>query len=348
MDARIGVSWQSIALDLLRRLAGAAPALSTDQLRAAGAAHDQELLHRGLDSLYFGTCHLDHPRQRLYQVLWKAQVSEARAVIDELKQLGTESIVFKGIEIGTRYRPAHGLYVSLDIDLLVPGSGLWSAEKILYGRGYTHSKYARDEQAWKGVDPIEAFRFEAAAYELMPFVKGIRVDGLDEECLALARRFPRMFSVQDDFLLAYVRFDIHHNILFNFNITPFWKRTVASSLGTGRTFCSADHLWFLLHRYYFEVAMGSLTEPRVLVPIAAMVSDPDIDWPLLVRNAVECNTTAPCLYWLTFFHRLGAPGVPERVIEELRSHHGRSERTWGWQLGRLLDVIEPFPDSILT
>jgi hypothetical protein len=47
-----------------------------------------------------------------------------------------------------------------------------------------------------------------------------------------------------------------------------------------------------------------------------MFGDPIIDWALLVRNAVEFNATAPFLYSLTFFHRLGASGLP--VPDELR------------------------------
>jgi hypothetical protein len=338
-------------LELLRRLAGAPWTMSDEQLKASGAEIDDELFNAGMDGLYFLMCDSVHPRRRLYQARWQAQQSEARAVIDELHKHGAEAIVLKGAEAGARYAPAQGLYVSGDVDLLVTGSDLWHAERALYTRGYMRARYVDEALSWKEFEPLEAKRFEAVAYELTPFTKKVRVAEADRDCQATVRTIPHgasLFEVKDDGLYTAISFDIHHNLLFKFNVAPFLKRTVPSALGCGRTLNPADHLWFLIHRYYYEVAMGGFSELRALVPIAAMVNDRSIDWPLLVRNAVECNTTAPFLYWLTFFHQLGASGIPPEVLATLRSHHARSERDFGWQLARLLGVVESFPRDLLA
>ena len=123
---------------------------------------------------------------------------------------------------------------------------------------------------------------------------------------------------------------------------------VAGAVGAGRALCPADHLWFLIRRYYFEVAAGAEPKLRVLALIAALVGDPGVDWDLVVHNAIEYDSAAPCLYWLTLFHRLGAPAVSERVLAALRAGFWDSERNWGWQLGRLFGIEEAFPDNLLT
>jgi hypothetical protein len=257
-------------------------------------------------------------------------------------------VTFKGLELGVRYRPAHGFYAAADVDLLVPKSGLPRAAQVLYEQGYTHRKYSHEAQEWLEVAADDVAAFNAHAYELMQFMKATRVEGLDADCLAAMSELPGRFSVCEGAVFAAVCFDVHSNLLFNIDVGPHWERSVVSALGIGRTFCAADHLWFLIHRYYFEVATGALSELRVLAPIAAMIGDPEIDWALLVRNAVEFNATAPLYYWLTFFHRLGAPGVSMDVLRELRSHQGRSQRDWGWQLARLLHVVETFPADYLA
>lgn len=341
------VSWQSVVLELLRRVAGAAPTMTTPQLRHAGRAHEAVLARKDVDGLYFSTCDPDHPLQRLYDVLWRTQLSEARAVLAALEDRGVDVMVFKGVEAGARYRPAHGFYVCTDVDLLVPRAALRIADELLVARGYAQQTYPSAAQGWTDVDPVEAFRFAAAGYELMPFVRRVAVEGVDPACLAVAARVPKMFRVRRDVLDVTVSFDVHHNVLFNFEVAPLRARAVAGALGAGRAFSPADHLWFLIHRYYFEVATGSLSAPRVLAPIAALANDPAVDWAVVTRNAVEQNATAPLLYWLGFLRQLGARRIPDAVLDELRACHADSERNFGWQVGRLFDRVEAFPANVL-
>jgi hypothetical protein len=341
-------SWRVVALELLRRLAGAPPTMLESRLRAAGAPHLEELRRRGIDSLYFAACDPEHPRQRMYQVLWRAQRGEAQVVLESIQRHGAEVVVFKGIEVGARYRPSHGLYRSADIDLLATGAGLPVAEHVLYERGYRHRSWVYEEQAWNDIEPRALAQFRASAYELGQYMTEVRIEDIDPECRAMMRDYPRHFRVEGRGAHVAVCFDVHRNILFNFDVAPLWARAVPSALGVGGAFCPGDHLWFLIHRYYFEVASGSLSELRVLAPIAAVVNDPAVDWSLVLRNAVEFNATAPFLYWLTFFQRLGAPGISTQLLEQLRAHHARSQRNWGWQLGRLFETEEPFPENILA
>jgi hypothetical protein len=349
MADEASISWQTVAIELLRRRAGAAPLLSDERLAAGGSMHESTVHDKNIDGLYFLTCNVEHPRQRLYQAQWNAQLSETRAVIAELNQLGVDPIVFKSLEIGARYDCGRPTGLRADVDLLVPLDALWNVRKVMYGRDYVHGVYRHTTRDWSVVDPREAARHEARAYELWPLCKAIEVVGLDDQVVEEAKRHPLAFCVQGDKVLTFVDFDFHHNILFNFDVATRVARCVPSALGIGRALAPADHLWFLIHRHYAEAAMEEWQwqGPKPLVSIAPMVADPSVDWDVIVASAVEQKSTWPTLAWLTFFYKLGATSVPERVLADLRCRVGCGARNWGWQLGRLFDIEEPFPDSLV-
>lgn len=159
---------------------------------------------------------------------------------------------------------------------------------------------------------------------------------------------PYFFACTSDTIASVVRFDIHHNVLFNYDVTGLRDRAVPSATGFGVTMCPADHLWFLLHRNYGEVGFSNRSRPagRVFPPIAAVLQDPTIAWPRVVANARERNSPAACYYWLDFFRRLGVESIPSEVINELGSMNA-GEREWGYQLAKLFDVRESFPLEFL-
>lgn len=339
-------SWQTVAIELLRRRAGAAHRMTTPQLRAAGARCESDLARKRIDSLYFVECDVSHARQRVYEALWEAQAREARAVIDELSALGVTPLLFKGAEIGARYDRGRTVCERGDVDLLVSRDAIWKTKKILYGRGYMPGLYRPDTRECVSVDHFIQTRHELQAYEVVPFRRPVIVEGLDEDALIEARQ-NKYFRVQEDgAAAAFVKIDVHHNILFNFDCRSFVSRSVRSGFGQGQALCPADHLWFLIHRYYGEAAIGYKRGLRGLVWIASIISDPEVDWDLLVRTAVELRATSPCLYWLTFFRSIGASAVPEDVLLELGRYQARSERNWGWQLERWFEIEEPFPELV--
>jgi hypothetical protein len=349
MTDEASISWQTVAVELLRRRAGGAPLLADERLAAGASMHESALRDRNIDGLYFLACNVDHPRRRLYQAQCDAQVAETRAVIADLNQLGVDPIVFKSLEIGARYDRGRATGLRADVDLLVPLDALWNVRKVMYGRDYVHGIYRHRTRDWSVVDPREALRHEAKAYELWPLRKAIEVVGLDDQVVEEAKRHPGAFCVQDDKVLIFVAFDFHHNILFNFDIATRIARSVPSALGIGRALAPADHLWFSIHRHYSEAAMEEWQwqGPRPLVTVAPIVADASVDWDVVIASAVEQKSTWPTLAWLTFFYKLGATSVPERVLADLRRQVGCGARNWGWQLGRLFDVEEPFPDSLV-
>jgi hypothetical protein len=204
--------------------------------------------------------------------------------------------------------------------------------------------YNRDTRQWGYVDHYTVLRHESSSYELVPFVKPVVVDTTDAEMLAEASHTRGPFIVEDGRLLVFVVFDVHHNFLFKFDVAPVFESSVPSALGVGRAPSPADHLWFAIHRYYYEVGMGHIKSPRVLALIAGMVNDPAIDWDRVVSNAIKQNATAPCWYWLTLFRSLGASGIPREAVDQLRAHHAASDRNWGWQIARLFELDESVPD----
>lgn len=339
--------WQAVAIELIRRRTGASPRVSTAELAHAGRRHEAVLFRKHLDSLYFVTCEIDHPRQRLYQALWDIQVAEASDVIAELAELEATPIAFKGLEIGTRYDRGRAIGLRGDVDLLMPRDALWTVRHVLSRRGYVQGAYRPETRDWGYMDPIAAAQWEASHYELLPFVKAIPIAKLDDAARAEGKRFNEI-CVHDDVTLALAAFDIHHNVFANFDPSHLMMRSVPGAIGVGRALCVADHLWFTIHRHYTEVAMGIESTLRILAAIAPMVSDPTMDWDILIHNAVEQRSTSACFYWLSFFHKLAPATVPASVLTRLRSRNRATERDWGWQLGRLFEIEEPFPDQLMT
>lgn len=340
-------TWQAVALELLRRRAGAEPRMTAAQLRDAGDRHVSALVRKRIDSLYFVACEVNHPRQRLYQALWDVQVREARRIIAAICELGVEPVVIKGVEVGARYDRHAAVGERADIDLLVGCDELWKVKNVLYGHGYMQGHYQRETRTWVPVEHLQQLRHETAGYELWPFRRAFAVTELDDAVVDEARRNAN-FCVEDDVVLAFVKFDVHHNVLFDFDVLPLFERSIPGGLGVGRALCPADHLWFSIVRYYFEVATGRKRALRGLAWIAPMVRDPDVDWSLLVRTAIDHRATAPCWYWLTLFRQLGARTIPDTVLHELAAHHGDSHRNWGWQFERLLELEPEFPARLLA
>jgi hypothetical protein len=338
--------WQTVAVELLRRRAGGQARILRSDLLGAAAAHERELSRRGIVSLYYILGDIDSPRQRAFQALWDAQARETRLLLQEFKGIGVEPTIIKGLEIGTRYDDGRAVGARGDVDLLVPPQDLFKTKQLLYRLGYTQGSYVAELREWGYPDYFDTIRYESSSYELAGFTKAFRLDDLDEAARAEARTIPG-FCVHDDTTLVFVTFDIHHNLFRNFELRRFMERTVPSALGIGKALSPADHLWFLIHRYYSEASIGLEWSLRSLIAIAPVVRDVDVNWATLVENALEQKAPSPCFYWLTFFRTLGALSVPEETLEQLREGHLRSERNWGWQLERFFEMQPEFPHRLL-
>lgn len=344
-DARASESWQAVALDLLRRRADAEPHVPTERLRDLGGPHESKLSEKRIDSLYYSVCNPDHPRQRMYQLACDQRIQETLDILHELESLDVEPLVLDDNEASIRYD--HGLATgeTATITLLVPQDALWKAEKVLYGRGYVQGDYNRNTHEWVCVEHARQLRHELQSCKLWPFRRAVPATDLDDAALREAQRNPS-FLVRDDGARLFLTVEVRHALAPNLDTNAVLQRSIAGASGA-RALSRADQLWSSMSRCYDEAAAGADRTLRGLVWIAPLIADPNVDWNLLVRTAVEQKATSAHLYWLTFFCTLGAKAVPADALQELRSHHHRSERNWGWQLEHLFDVEPTFPQRLL-
>lgn len=338
--------WQAVAVELLRLRAGGQAQVPRADLLSSAAFHQRELTRRGIDGLYYAFGDIDSPRQRAFQALLDAQLRETHLLLRELQQIGVDPVIVKGLEIATRYDDCRAVVERGDVDLLVSPDELFKTKELLYRLGYSQGAYVPELRQWGYPDHFETIKYELSTYELVGFSKAFRLEGLDESVRAEARTIPE-FCVHDDTTLVFVKFDIHHNLFRNFDLRHFMGRVVPSALELGKSLSPADHLWFLIHRYYSEASVGHKKSLRALIAIASIVRDANVNWSVLLENAVEQNTAHSCFYWLTFFRNIGALSVPEETLEQLRRHHLRSARNLGWQLERFFDAELEFPFHIL-
>lgn len=310
-----------------------------------GKQYESKLQETKLDSLYYLACDKENPRQRMYQALYEAQALEARAVVRELEGLGVEPILFKGTEVTARCDKGRAVGERHDVDLLVQADEIWKAEKVLFGRGYIKGDYDRANRRWVAVEHRRRLRHELGAYELWPFRVGVPVQGLDDATMELVRG-NRLFVVEEDDVFVPVKMDVHHNILFDFDAAPLRDRTVESGIGVGLAPSPADHLWFLIFRYYGEVTVGHQRSLRPFVAIAGLIADPGVDWEVFLGIAVATKSCAPCYYWLRFFQSIGVATIPKFVVRGLKGRLEESSRNWGWQVERLFEVEHALPAEL--
>jgi hypothetical protein len=101
-------------------------------------------------------------------------------------------------------------------------------------------------------------------------------------------------------------------------------------------------VWITLTRYYNEVALLGKRYLRDFAYIIPILKNEAIDWDVVLSANRSYELHAPLFYYLNFLRSLGAC-VPEAVLAETSPLRSERLRDFGWQLGKLFDVLEPSP-----
>ncbi len=303
-----------------------------------------KLRQRRIDSLAFLASDETNVAQRVYDKLRAVQRRHAVDVVTELMDRGVRCITYKGLELEGLCFDSRALSYMNDVDLLVERRDLGEAKRVLFGQGYIqgHFDVATGELVEFDVPDLGAY--ENAEYELGRFGKVCRLALAPEELRWATenRRFPIAIDREGCSMVA--EFDIHYSPAHGAEPEPLWRRAVPSTLGVGETFCAADHLWLTLTRYYFEVAQSKHLSLRELAYVAPLVAGADVAWDAVLGVVHEQPQLRCGLYYtLSFLSSLAGHAVPGEVLRELAPRTDDRERDWGWQLGRQLEFIEPFP-----
>lgn len=335
----------ALAIALLRRCADGTLPVGGAPSDAPGDGAIEWLAARQIDSLsYLARGDADHPVQRVYDKVWHAQREGTQAVVSALAAAGIDPLVFKGAEILHRSFEPHSINLMADIDLLIDRAALSRCKPILYALGYRQAYYDAKAEALIDRDFADVAAMEGTHYELAPFSRLVPL-ALDAEELAVARRINRhpLWVTADGDCRVAVELDLHHGIATDLESAPFFARAVPSSFAGARTFCAADHLWFLAARLYNEVAIHAKESLRDFAYLAILLREPGLDWRIVLDAAQEHSISTPLFYYLSFLDFLCPGRIPADVLPQLDPLVNPRQRDWGWQLERLFGVVPISP-----
>jgi len=331
-DARRG-------LQLLGRLAGRGLD-GPPEPAPPGSAGFAWLLRRRIDALLDG-----NPLQSLYNRLWQAQRAALVEALTALEQAGVEAIVFKGAEFHTRYFDGRALGGMTDVDVLVRRGRAEAARRTLFELGYRHGFQDPEAGGARWWSEAEVWRQEAGHYELAQLLRVQPVEVSAEEAALVAGNgvhLPAWPEAGGDGAWSIgVGIDVHEAVAANVGGERFFAGAAPGTCGAGLSMGAGDLLWLTVSRWYSELALGkrSLREVAYVLPLLA--GSPD--WEPVLRAAADHRLGAALYYPLAFVRRAFGADVPDEVLRVADPRRTSRRRDWGWQLGPLLDVIEPPP-----
>lgn len=343
------VTWQGLAIDLLRRCAKgliAEPHASARSERLA-VSHLDELTRLQIDSLYYICYDRNSPTQRLYDRVWDLQRKAARIILTELTGRGLAPVLFKGGEFLAAHYGDRSLAIMADVDLLVSRRDLESVKAVFYEAGYRKAKLNPTTGQLDDVDVAAIAEIEATHYELCPFSR-LEVISLHQDELEVAHSIamPPLFSRDGQCSVA-IEFDVHHQVAADIESEPLFERAQPGSLGVGFTLSPADQLWLTIAKLYNEVANYGKRSLRDFAYVLPLLAKRTIEWNVVIRVAEEYELRPALFYYFSFLNQLSGNSIPEDVIRSLSPTNGSRLRDWGWQLGPIFDLVESYPEDLL-
>jgi len=311
-------------------------------LREQVPEHSRRLAEKRIDSLYYLGWEPENAIQALYDFVWGIQRAHLEQLLKDLESEGIDALVLKGAEVFPRCFGDHPIGFMSDVDVLVDRQKLGFAKKVLYAQGYRQATYDQESGTLVDVDIGKISEVEGRHYELVPFCKLVPT-GLSSECARLDLPAQHPLRVSDNMASVLVEVDVHHRVALDVESAPFFARGRTSALGVGRAISPEDHLWVLTARLYNEVALHGKSDLRDLAYAAAIVRCEAIDWDVVLHAATEQDLHPSLFYYLSFLHRVADLPVPIEILDRMSPLRGVRFRDWGWQLGRLLDFVEPCP-----
>lgn len=338
--------WCRVALALLRWAHNrpSHPRADTLNLHKHGLSVLEDLRRHQLDGLFFLCCSPECATQQLYDRVWSLQRKLLCEIITAFSDDGIAPIIFKGAEVVERYYRSRPLSIMDDVDIIVKPSQLISTMKILFSLGFRPARYDPDTKQMRDV-AIDAFgEVLKKHYELPSFVKTVPLDLNDDELEHATNWGNWPFGAIRGKSQLHVAVDIHYRVAFDLDMEECAQRVVPSAFPQAFSLSPADMLWIMTARYYTEVTFHRKRSLRDMAYLSATLTDPELDWSLVVEAANRYNLHPGLFYYLSFLDAVvGGEGVPKSVLDALNPTRGTRDKDWGWQLGTLFDAIEPLP-----
>ncbi|MCR9255265.1 MAG: nucleotidyltransferase family protein [Alphaproteobacteria bacterium] len=333
-----------ITLDLLRWAAtrdqGLAAALRP---RLNDPGLQEFLIGREVDSLAHLVSGTISGRQRVYDQVLAHQAEALQEVMEVFLKAGIRTVTFKGSELVPRNYDGHSLGLIADCDVLIPRDRIEEARAAMYGLGFRHAIFVAEAGGLVSLDVADIAGIEIQHYELAPFRKAIEIDPDEAVLKVLAHGDVGPLHWAGDRVILVLEIDVHHNVASDADVEMLFDRAVPREGGPGETLSPADHVWLNLSRYYNEVALHNKTSLRPIAYTLPEISSGKVDWDV-VSEAVEALKLGPTLYYfLAFCDAITGGMVPPAILEQTHPLRTNRIRDWGWQVGKLLDSVDPAP-----
>jgi hypothetical protein len=323
-------TWQDVAIALFADV----PTNATPHLDALAA--------RDIDSLHYLRYEPQAAAQRLYDKVWTTQRTTLEFVVARCLDRGVSPVVWKGAEFLAQYFNPHALGALGDIDLIVPRTQVGSARNALVHAGFRNTKLASDGR-WQPLHPLESAKQILEGTALPPFRRAMPIELEADEQAVAARLLPRGSLSQDGTSIV-VTIDLHHNAIEpRFPIMPMMERAESSAFSNARAFVAEDHLWLSSLRYYMEVAYSGKRSLRHLAFLIGLLEAESLDWDEIIKCARAFRAVPALYYTLGMIAQLRPGLVQGPVLDALDPSTSNRSCDFGWQLGLLLDFVEPCP-----
>src|ERR1700761_164256 len=312
----------------------------TDLIRR-GKPYLPWLKTRKIDSLFYLATESPSSAQSAYDKIFLVQHNALLELLGEFESSDCRVIVFKGAEhIAARYGK-RALGCLCDIDILVMRPMLEAAKAILYRLGYRQAYFDMANATLADLDVRDIAQIESEHYQLAPFAKLVDIQ-LDEQEWALLPATPGSAVRRvGDQLKVQLEVDLHFQISSDHMPQALWDRAVPSTMGIGETFSDTDHLWFTLSRHYSEVALHGKYSLREFAYVLPVLYQSPIDWEVVLTANNEMGLSPGLYYYLSFFDYV-YQSVPASVLSELHPLKCTRMCDFGWQLGRMFDIVDAF------
>lgn len=346
----IGDSWRIVALALLRWCANRNTVL---RLSAISQNTVRKLEHRRIDSLLTLAGGIAIPCQTIYDRIWRLQFDSLRGLIDELKRSGVVPLVLKAADVLPRWYNNRPIGRVHDFDLAVRRTEVQRAKRALWAQGFAQQLF--DPKTGTFVEPNlrDVAWNEFRQNELFHFSKFIAfpLDSAEEHVLAWGHPVYRGANGETWLqITADVHFaSLETDLVENFDEERVWERAQAAAMNLGLRLSDADALWYILGKFYREVATHGRVSLRDFCYAIPLLTSGNVDWDLFLATCEQHDLFAGPYYYLRFIGALIGCEAPKEVITRLSPRGraiGSSVQDYGWQLDRLFELDDELPFAI--
>jgi hypothetical protein len=288
-----------------------------------------------------------HPAQRTYQRMAEAQARCAAEVAVALRGDGVSPLLFKGVELRPRVFGGRALSSSTDIDLLVRPAEIERARSILQGLGFIHARYDPVAGRLVAVSREKTEAHEQSHRELYPLCRLAPVDLAADELEFVRAHGPTPLFVHEGRGLLMEVIDLHRGLFVRMEVDSLFERAVPSLHEGALTLSLTDHVWTTALRFYLESStVHNDPKHRDLAYLGALLAQPGIDWPALVRLVGAADLRPALFYALRLLARLEVAAVPEWVLDALHVRRGSHYMDFGCRATRMLGLLEGLPPGL--